>query len=80
MTRVLQLTPGDEVGAFGRSGTFIARCPHPLFPGLQLVVWKMDDGSWSHDALRVEQDVGEAAPTTEASRELRLRRALLGHD
>jgi hypothetical protein len=60
----------------GRSAVYVAQAEHPLYAGLRLVVWKLDDGSWSHDALRPDQDVGEAAVTVPYQRVLRLRRAL----
>jgi hypothetical protein len=44
------------------SGTFIASCDHPLFDGFTLVIWKMEDGTWSHDALLATQEVGEVVP------------------
>lgn len=79
--RVHQLTPGDVVaaGPFTR-GCFVAQTPHPIWPDLQLVVWRMADGNWSHDALDARQDVGAAEPTTPDLRARRLRAALVGQD
>lgn len=79
MTRLIELFPGDEVQIAGTSAVFVASSsPHPLFPALTLVVWRLDDGSWSHDALSVLQDVGTRVPSTPAERITRLRRVLLG--
>lgn len=79
MTRIEELLPGNLVTAeFGRSATFVARCTHPLWPHLQLVTWKMDDGTWSHDALDHRQEVGDVEPSTFAQRQERLKAALLG--
>ncbi len=56
--------PGDVAeGLFvleGRKGLalFIARADHPVYRGLQLVIWRMGTGRWSHDALDPRQDVG----------------------
>jgi hypothetical protein len=58
--RVGSLWPGDVIEMLGRRACFIAQTDHPLWPHLRLVVWRMDDGSWSHDALSVWQDVGRA--------------------
>lgn len=80
MTAVWQLVPGDQVEdrRGGPPPTFVQRAQHPLWPGLQLVIWRMPDGSWSHDALDGRQEVGQAVPATEAERTQRLREALLG--
>ncbi len=78
MTYVHELRPGDLVDLTLRSATFVAQTAHPLYPGLQLVVWRLDDGSWSHDALSPQQYVGEARATTLAEAHERLRAALLG--
>lgn len=78
MTAVQDLEPGDVVdGPAGMgSATFIAACPHPFYPGLMLVIWRMDDGSISLDALRESQDVGQARLTTITQRWDALRDAL----
>ncbi len=70
------LTPGDVVVSGGDSATFVASMPHPIWPQIALVVWKMADGSWSHDALDWRQDVGELIP--DVDRSVALRTALLG--
>lgn len=77
MTRVIDLLPGDLVTVDHESAVYIAQARHPLWPSLQLVIWRMENGSWSHDALSPAQDVGRAAPSTAEEREQRLRRALL---
>jgi hypothetical protein len=77
--RVMDLSPGDLVTSFRRSACYIQSCAHPLFDRpLQLVIWRLDDGSWSHDALSPEQVVGQVRPATLAERQERLRRALFG--
>lgn len=78
MARVSDLTPGDEVMLLGRSAVFVAQTEHPIWPGLRLVVWKLDDGSWSHDALDARQEVGDTRPSTADDRMTKLRYALLG--
>jgi hypothetical protein len=80
MTTVRELIPGDTVvGPLpGMAATFVAETEHPLFPGTQLVIWRMADGTWSHDALHASQEVGTTEPADAASRQAALRRALLG--
>lgn len=79
MATVQNLIPGDVVlNPIGDKATFIARTEHPLFAGLQLVVWRMKDGSWSHDALSERQDVGEVERSTPDQRRDALSAALLG--
>jgi hypothetical protein len=79
MTTVAELIPGDIVDVLPlSSGTFIARTQHPIWPHLQLVVWRLADSSWSLDALDARQDVGEARAATHLGRDLALRDALLG--
>lgn len=73
MTTVLELSPGDVVDQGGMSATHIAHTSHPLYPALQLVVWRMADHSVSLDALHADQHVGEVRAS---DRELR-HRALL---
>ena len=80
MTTVAELTPGDvvKVGYPQTQGTFIARTRHPLWPHLELVIWRLSDGSWSHDALDIRQDIGQVQPSDIFSRKAQLQRALLG--
>lgn len=78
MTTVNHLFPGDVVRTPVGSATFIAATDHPLFTGLQLVTWRMADGTWSLDALSGEQEVGQAEATDAAARREALRAALLG--
>lgn len=78
MTRVIDLLPGDIVTTDSTSATYIAQTRHPLWNHLQLVIWRMADGSWSHDALSPAQDVGEALPSSPYEREQQLRKVLLG--
>ena len=82
--RVMDLYPGDKVRLGNQEGIFIASVsPHPLYPNLWMVIWRMVGGSlhhrWSHDALNPLQDVGEIVePRTAECREARLRFALHG--
>jgi hypothetical protein len=82
--RVSELVPGMQfthVPMFGdKPVTFITQCPHPLYHGLQMVIWKMPDGSWSHDALRSDQvlPAGEVIPSNHGERYTNLRMAILG--
>lgn len=79
--RVWDLMPGDLVSiATGESAVFIQNAPHPIWPHLCLVVWKLDSGAWSHDALDARQVVGfvRAEERELAPRLTRLREALLG--
>lgn len=78
MTTVAALTSGDEVAlAGGHSAVFVAQTQHPLWPHLRLVVWRLPDGTWSHDALSALQDVGDVSPATQQARVARLRSALI---
>lgn len=75
---VFDLKPGARVlMPDGRAATFVQHAPHPLTPNLRLVIWKMPDGSWSHDALDLFQHVGEALAATDDERRQALREALL---
>lgn len=80
--RVEDLKPGMLVRQAGREAVFIAQSQHPLWPTLQLVIWRLLDdglpGEWSFDALRAIQEVGEADPEeSDAQRRSRLHRVLL---
>jgi hypothetical protein len=78
MTSVSDLQPGDLVTHSGMSAVFITRTPHPAWPALELVVWRLDDGTPSFDALAAAQDVGQVAPSTAAQRSDRLVSAVQG--
>jgi hypothetical protein len=82
MARIMDLLPGDKVTLPApeglRSAVFVAQTQHPLWQRLRLVVWRLDSGEWSHDALDAAQVVGEVHPSTRAERIDRLRAALLG--
>lgn len=78
MSRIYELTPGDLVTNADMSAVFVARTEHPIWPHLQLVIWRMDGGSWSHDALDARQDVGLIRLATAEERASRLRDALRG--
>ena len=71
--------PGDFVQSGSNWAVYIARTQHPLYPKLQLVIWRLADGSWSHDALDPRQEVGEVIPfDSSEARVARLRDAFFG--
>lgn len=82
MTAVHELIPGCKITLPGPDGdlsaTFVAQTRHPIWPNLCLVIWRLADGSWSHDALDPRQQVGEMLPSDVFSRMANLRAALLG--
>jgi len=75
---VADLMPGDLVTLGPGSGVFVTSCRHPLYPMLQLVIWRLPDRSWSLDALHMQQHVGDLSPASSAERVTRLRDALAG--
>lgn len=74
---VSSLFPGEVVHMMGRQAVYIEQAPHPIYAGLRLVLWKLDTGEWSHDALDPRQEVGETLPSTPEERRVALRWALL---
>ena len=78
MAIVADLMPGDLVTLGPGSGVFVTSCRHPLYPMLQLVIWRLPDRSWSLDALHYQQHVGDVAPASPAERVDRLRQAMTG--
>lgn len=77
MAPVNQLTPGDIVTLSGFVPcTFITRTTHPLWPHLELVIWRDADGTWHHDALMATQEVGHVHLATPDDRRRALRAAL----
>lgn len=78
MTTVAELVPGDLVSLGFEEAVFVAQTEHPLYAPLRLVVWRLSDGRWSHDALDARQHVGETQPSSQDVREARLRAALHG--
>lgn len=81
MATVAELAPGDLVTSGGTSAVFIARTVHPIWPDLNLVIWRVEDdgyGHWSLDALSSRQYVGDVMPSTFREGQARLRAALLG--
>lgn len=78
--KIRDLTPGAIIHQPGPSGlraTFVAAIEHPLFDGLAMVIWKMEDGEWMHDALSWAQDIGEPEPQSIEVYKYNLRCALL---
>lgn len=80
MATLRDLVPGDLVSRAGMTALFVEQAPHPLYPGLRLVIWRLAGGvgGWSHDALSAGEDVGTVAPADHLERQRRLRYALLG--
>jgi hypothetical protein len=83
--RVIDLMPGDRLNFGDEAGTLLVQTPHPLYPGLQLVIWYLHGaGVWSFDALSPGQQLhGELvdAPlglSTPTKREAHLREILHG--
>lgn len=62
MMRVVDLQPGQYIELAGKGATFLTVNHHPLDRGMALVVWYLDDGTWSFDSLMWNQDVGGADP------------------
>lgn len=80
---VADLIPGDVVSAplSDLTAVFVTQCEHPLWPGLQLVIWRQGNphqsrGIWFHDALSFEQVVGNTWATNDQDRIKALRWAL----
>jgi hypothetical protein len=76
--KVEDLTPGDVlVDVFGTGIVIAVVHPHPLYPGLSLVIWWLPgEKRHSFDALSPRQELGGELDTT--SRELSFRRAIRG--
>ena len=80
MATVADLIPGDLVRNGGMEAVYITQSPHPLYPGLRLVIWRLGEG-WSFDALDSRQEVGEVWMASDFdARMARLREILLGED
>jgi hypothetical protein len=80
VTALPELQPGDLVEHSGMRAVYVAQCRHPIWPHLQLVIWRLHDGSWSHDALDACQEVGQVMQATSAERRTQLRQALIPGD
>jgi hypothetical protein len=84
--RVIDLQPGDRVTDESETeyATFLVQSKHPIYPGLQLVVWWLStDARWSFDALSPIQFVGhldnkDGKAFTHAERQANLRAILHG--
>ena len=57
---VSELAPGDVIESFRRRAVVIAVTNHPIWTSCRLVVWRLEDGMWSFDALDPRQEVGKA--------------------
>ena len=81
--RVMDLRPGMKVDYAGHTAICIGTLsPHPLYPQLWMVIWKLLDArlesGLSFDALNPLQVVGQKVyPDTDWCREQRLRMVLL---
>ncbi len=74
--KLMALLPGDKVELPGTSrwAIYVGRViPHPIYPTLALVIWRLDDGTWSHDALDPQQDVGNVTTRSNDKRQANLR-------
>ena len=78
--KVMSLVPGMQIELAGRVGTYVQQARHPIWPHLRLVIWRLADGSWSHDALAGEQDIGAVVPDTPTTRAENLFNALMGNE
>lgn len=47
---------------WGGSSVYVSQSAHPLYRGLQLVVWIDEEGRVMLDALDAEQDIGDPRP------------------
>lgn len=78
--RVIDLIPGtvmEDPRDPAVTVTYIAQTVHPLYRGLQLVIWRMPDGSISLDALNPAQVlVGRVRAQTAADITASLRKAI----
>lgn len=55
---VHELIPGMIFQLGQTKGMFIASCPHPVYPGQALVIWRLyDDRHYSFDALSWDQRI-----------------------
>lgn len=73
--KVIDLIPGSIIDGH----TFVAQTVHPIWPHLQLVIWRLRDGTWSHDALSPGQVImGTLDRKKSQNKTINLRRALLG--
>lgn len=76
--RIAELRPGDVVTAINERWCFIGTMPSPLFPGLQMVIWRGPDGQLSLDNLDGRQVVGDAEDVDGEERKRRLQAAIFG--
>jgi hypothetical protein len=73
MARIEELIAGDQVTQGGMVGIFICRMKHPLYDGLDQVIWYLPlESRYSFDALHFRQEVGEVTPSTQTDRVERL--------
>jgi ABC-type tungstate transport system permease subunit len=76
MAKLYELLAGDTVKLGDETATFIARSRHPKFHNLELVIWKLHrDNSWSLDALRWYQEIGEVITSSPESKWREVRKA-----
>lgn len=79
MTTVSELIPGDKIQIMDKlSAVFISQTTHPIWPHLQLVIWRLSDWSWAHDALDSRQYIGEVDRLDPVQTTERLKEWLLG--
>jgi hypothetical protein len=82
MTKLMSLSPGDQVAIAGfKECTFVGHIdPHPLYPHLWMAIWRDNKtGEWYHDALSPMQNIGEVQqPRDNATLIKNLKWTLLG--
>lgn len=75
--RVIDLRPGDVVTEGNSKATIIMIAErHPIYPSMCLVIWRLDNGTVSFDALSPLQELGELVPVTADERNSNLLEAL----
>jgi len=56
--RVRELVPGMQFqDPAGGVNTFMAQIHHPYYTTMELVIWRMEDGDVSFDALMAQQEL-----------------------
>jgi len=85
MIRLIDLAPGDVVTIGTSKACYVGRVdPHPLWPRMSLVIWRMGTGGWSLDALSYayvingeSETVGVDGPEAASRRAKALHNALM---
>lgn len=85
MTILGILEPGDVVDLSGPNGVewgvFVGLIiPHPIHPSFTLAIWRLMNGSYSFDCLKITQDIGQVRVVSELQRRSSLNWALGHHN